>query len=250
MMQVYRRLSELKKYRFEARDGRIGSPEEVYFDDGQWKVRYFVVHTGVWFFGSDVLILPGMITGVDDENNTLRVDLTRERIKNSPPAETARPVSRHYEEQYYAYYGLQPYWSGIPLAGSAAKPLEPSFKEEFIREPPDMNLRSSKAVTGYTIRAVDGSIGHVRDFILGDEHWDIRYLEVDTGSWLPGRKVVIAPSWITEVDWVLKEVSVKLDRKAIETAPEYDPDRLISRHYELEVFRHYSTSIQEEKKDD
>jgi hypothetical protein len=244
-MQVYRRLSELKKYHIEARDGRIGKPYELYFDDHQWRVRYFVVHTGSWLLKREVLIIPDMVSGIDDKTNTLQIKLNRDQVENSPAVETVKPVSRYYEEQYYAYYGWQPYWSNIPLAGSAVKPLVPPAEEyrKSVHESPDINLRSSKAVTGYIIHAVNGEIGHVKDFIVGDEKWEIRYLEVDTGNWLPGRKVVISPSWITNVDWAMKEVTVKLTREAIENAPEYDQKQLISREYELEVFRHYSSSL-------
>jgi len=50
-------------------------------------------------------------------------------------------------------------------------------------------LRNIKNLRGYVIRAIDGTIGKVNDFYFDDEDWSIRYLVVDTGSWLSGRKV-------------------------------------------------------------
>lgn len=54
-------------------------------------------------------------------------------------------------------------------------------------------LRSMNDLENYTIRATDGTIGHVTDFYFDDERWVIRYLVVDTGSWLASRKVLISP---------------------------------------------------------
>ena len=47
-------------------------------------------------------------------------------------------------------------------------------------------LRSMKDLEGYAIDAIDGTIGHVKDFYFDDEAWVIRYLVVDTGAWLSG----------------------------------------------------------------
>lgn len=252
-MQVYRRFSDLKKFHLKARDGEIGRLDEFYFDDQHWTVRYLVVQAGSWLFGREVLITPGMLNGVDGRGKTLGVDLTREQVENSPPVETVKPVSRYYEEQYHLYYGWQPYWASDLMSTPEVQPLFDPVPEgeKKPRNPPDIHLRSSKAVTGYTLLTLDGEIGTVKDFILGDKEWRIRYLEVDIGSWLSGRKVVVSPIWITAVDWLSNEVSVKLSRESIKSAPEYDPTGFISKEYELEVYKHYSASIgniQEDKK--
>ncbi|MFN2354895.1 MAG: PRC-barrel domain-containing protein [Desulfopila sp.] len=50
---------------------------------------------------------------------------------------------------------------------------------------------------GYSIKATDTDIGHIKDFILDEETWIIRYLIVDTGNCLPGgKKVIIPPQWV------------------------------------------------------
>ena len=54
-------------------------------------------------------------------------------------------------------------------------------------------LRNVKDLRGYAIRATDGVIGKVDDFYFDDEDWGVRYLVVDTGNWLSGRKVLISP---------------------------------------------------------
>ncbi|MEW6519094.1 MAG: PRC-barrel domain-containing protein [Thermodesulfobacteriota bacterium] len=250
-MQIYRPFADLKKFHIEARDGKIGRPADFYFDDRHWVVRYLVVRTGSWLFGREVLITPAMLGGLDDRKKTLRVDLTREQVEKSPPLETARPVSRYYEEQYFRYYSWQPYWKSDPLLMPEAPPLfYPVPEEPAGGQVPDIHLRSSNAVSGYTLLAVDGEIGQVKDFIVGDEEWRIRYLEVVIGNWLTGKKMVVSPTWITDVNWLRREVSVKLTRESIKSAPEYDPAQLISRDFELQVFKHYSAGTGKTQEDE
>ena len=50
-------------------------------------------------------------------------------------------------------------------------------------------LRSVKGMLIYGLEAVDGDIGRCRDFLFDDRQWVVRYAVVDTGKWLPGRKV-------------------------------------------------------------
>lgn len=83
-------------------------------------------------------------------------------------------------------------------------------------------------------------------FILVDPGCVIRYLEVDTRNWLPGKHVLIAPTWIQQVDWLKAEVMVDLTREAIETAPSYDPDKVISREYQLALFEHYGRKFEQD----
>ena len=68
-------------------------------------------------------------------------------------------------------------------------------------------LRSAKEFLGYDIRATDGRIGHAEDLLFDDHAWTIRYLVVDTGTFLPGRQVVVSPAamgtprWRRGCDW-------------------------------------------------
>ena len=50
-----------------------------------------------------------------------------------------------------------------------------------------------QSLKGTTIAAKDGEIGSVQDLYFDDLTWTVRYLVVDTGTWLPGRQVLISP---------------------------------------------------------
>ena len=56
-----------------------------------------------------------------------------------------------------------------------------------------MALRSAGELEGWNIVATDGEIGEVYEFYFDDESWMIRYLVVDVGSWLTGRRVLPKP---------------------------------------------------------
>jgi|WetSurMetagenome_2_1015567.scaffolds.fasta_scaffold786104_1 hypothetical protein len=104
--------------------------------------------------------------------------------------------------------------------------------------PNDPNLRSSIAVTGCHIEAIDGDIGHVEDFLVDDASWAIRFMVVDTTNWWAGEKVLVAPGWIERMDWGHSRVHVTLTRAQIEKSPGYDPDRPIGRAREKELYQH------------
>jgi len=65
----------------------------------------------------------------------------------------------------------------------------------------DCHLQTATAVMGYAIRAEDGEIGHVKDVLVDDEAWVIRYLTVDTEHGWAGKTVFVSPSWLTRVAW-------------------------------------------------
>jgi len=45
-------------------------------------------------------------------------------------------------------------------------------------------LRKAKSLKGYKLHSRDAEIGKVKEFYFDDQHWAIRYLVADTGSWL------------------------------------------------------------------
>lgn len=240
-MQIPYKLSNLKGYRLQTQDGEIGKLKQIYFDDQHWVVRYFVVQTGTWLTaGKDVLIVPSVISAVDEKNECLKVALSRNKIQNCPPVNSALPVSRHYEQEYFRYYGWEPYWQGNPLftpEPAASTTLDTNATEENTR------LRSSEEIVGFPIHAIDGEIGHVKDIILEEPEGTICYLEIDTRNWLPGKHVLIAPTWIKQIDWSRKVVAVDLPQAIIESAPAYDPSEVIGRDYQVALYGHYGKAF-------
>jgi uncharacterized protein YrrD len=244
---MIRSVQQLRGTRIEATDGSIGEIYDVYFDDSNWTVRYYVVDTGKWLPGRKVLIPPDVIRHQTSPDHTgMPVNLTREQVWNSPDMDTERPISRQAELVLYRHYGWTPYWfplePAVPVIveGDAAEREREATSGHYGGDP---NLRSAKEVIGYHVAATDGEIGHIEDFLLDDESGRIRYAVVDTRKWLAGKSVLIAPEWIHEVKWSESKVFVNATREAVRNSPEYNPVTPVERGYESRLFSHYGYPV-------
>jgi sporulation protein YlmC with PRC-barrel domain len=100
-------------------------------------------------------------------------------------------------------------------------------------------LRNVKDLRGYAIRATDGVIGKVDDFYFDDQDWGIRYLVVETGTWLSGRKVLISPIALGHAGWMGRQLPVALTRAQVERSPDIDTRKPVSRQHEAQYFGYY-----------
>jgi hypothetical protein len=100
-------------------------------------------------------------------------------------------------------------------------------------------LHSVKDLEGCAIRATDGLIGHVKDLYFDDTAWVIRYLVVDTGTWLSSRKVLISPFAIHQPNWLEKELPVSIAMEKVKNSPDIDTDKPVSRQHEKQYLRYY-----------
>ena len=240
--------TNLKGLVIRATDDELGTVDQVYFDDETWAIRYLTVETGGWLGGRQVLISPFSVVHTDWDARRLDVALTKKQVENSPNIDTHQPVSRQHEAEYLGYYGYPYYWGGPYLWGPEVYPVglaamttspDEALAARIQKESNDSHLRSTEAVTGYSIEASDGEIGHVEGFVLDDEAWAIRYMEVATRNWWPGKKVLVSPAWIERVSWSGSKVYVALSREAIKNGPEYVESTPITREYENKLYFHY-----------
>lgn len=252
---MLRSLDEIRGYKIHATDGEIGRVDDFYFDDISWTIRYLVVDTGPWLFGRKVLISPVALGQPDWVGRVLPVSLSKEQVENSPDVELDQPVSRQKQEALHQHYGWDTYWlslqagtaSGVPPAPAAPAPVSPGAppdeEEQEGADIEDPHLRSSEEVINYRIQALDGEFGRADDFIADDVSWVIRYMVVDTGNWLSSERVLIAPPWVTELEWAGARVHVGMDKESIENSPEYDPSKPINREYEVQLYDYYGRPV-------
>jgi hypothetical protein len=90
-----------------------------------------------------------------------------------------------------------------------------------------------------TIHTDDEDIGAVKDLYFDDLSTAIRYFVVDTGHWLPGRKVLLAPAALRHVDEAESTLNTVLTRQQIEDSPGVEEDRPVSRQEEIRLHAHY-----------
>lgn len=213
-----RNINSLIGYSMQATDGKIGEVEDFYFDDETWTIRYLIVKTGGWFSGRKVLISTTALIKTNKLNELIPVNLTKEQIRNSPDIDTDKPVSRQKEAMLNQHHLWENYWGSGSYGGEMgiANALPVRIKD-IDRDPAeDVHLRSILQVDGYTIHASDGEIGHVNDFIVDDETWQLSELVVDTHDWIGGKKVLIAVSHIHSISFLNWLVYVHITIAAIE----------------------------------
>lgn len=217
-----------------ATDGEIGRVRDFYFDDASWTIRYLVVQTGSWLLGRKVLISFASVKKTSCEASAFSVDLNCEQVRNSPDIDTDKPVSRQHELELHQHYRLPVYWVNVPdidFGGIDSCPITEMEENGDEDESPssgvggNRHLRSAKQVRAYLIHAVDGEIGHVRDFVADLDNGIITHLIVDTGNLLSGRKVLLGTDKIQNIDWLDSEVYVSVSRKDIIDSPEFDVEK-------------------------
>ena len=243
---MLRSLKDLEGYTVCATDGEVGNVVNFLLDDHRWVSRYLVVTTGAFLSRQSVLISPISFRRADWATHLFHVALTKAKITLSPDTDTDLPVSRQHEQAFSNYYGYMNYWGSTGIWGTHARPshMAALVEGEGAGHPAhdpggDQHLRSAKAVRGYHIQGTDGSIGHVEDFIVDDESWEIRYLVIDTSNWWRGKKVLVSPHWATRISWEDSMIDVGLSRKEIENSPAWDPSAPVNRRYEACLYDYY-----------
>jgi len=91
-------------------------------------------------------------------------------------------------------------------------------------------------VRGLTLEATDGEIGRVRDLLFDESGWSVRYVAADTGTWLPGRQVLLAPN---AVEAIGDRVHVALSTRQVEESPPLSAGEPVSRRWEADVYGFY-----------
>jgi hypothetical protein len=102
-----------------------------------------------------------------------------------------------------------------------------------------MMIHSFEQLQDCLIEAQDGSIGQVTDLLFDDKSWVVRYLVVETGSWLLSRKVLISPISVTACLWNAASIEVALTRQQVQDSPDIDVHQSVSRQQELSYLSHY-----------
>ena len=113
-------------------------------------------------------------------------------------------------------------------------------------------LFAVSGLMGCPVQASDGEVGAVKDFLFDDETWKIRWMAVEAGHWLPGRRrVFIHPSAIAPLQLSPKptlpmmsspatlQLTVNLARAQIEAGPHAHEDEPVTRDMEGLLYDYY-----------
>ncbi|WP_200333250.1 PRC-barrel domain-containing protein [Thiocystis violacea] len=227
---MLRSLTEIEGAALIATDGEIGHCRDFLFDDDDWTLRYMVAETGPWLLSRKVLVSLTFIEPPAAASQGIPVRLARQQIEDCPPLDSDAPVSRRYEQTYHDFFATPYYWMGTGLWGNFGYPglmvPTPDLDSLPDEDPERTHLRSVREVTGYGIRARDGLVGHVADFIVDDRSWAIRHLVLERSRLPFSKKTLIAIDAFDAVSWVEREIRLDATAEEIEGAPPFDPDAL------------------------
>ena len=249
---MLRNASAIHGYAIAASDGHLGTVSDFLFDDVSWLIRWLVVDTGTWLTGRKVLLPAFALGHLDPARREFVVRLTMQEVKDSPDIDTKRSVSRQMEASIYDHYSWSPYWgAGLYMGGygDGGGLMAPLSSRGSMRRDEDMaavrrggddqHLRSFEAITGYHIHTSDGDIGHVEDFLVEEADWAIHYLVVDTKNWWPGKRVLVSPRSVAEIDWTDSLVKLNVSRRSVKDSPAYDASKTVDRTYEKQFHKYY-----------
>jgi uncharacterized protein YrrD len=100
-------------------------------------------------------------------------------------------------------------------------------------------LQRVKEIIGSHVHGLDGDVGKIKDVYFDDTSLKIRYLVVDTGSWLERREVLLVPSYFKGSRFPAAALTVELTRKQVEDSPPVASDMPVSRQYEERLHAHF-----------
>jgi hypothetical protein len=95
---------------------------------------------------------------------------------------------------------------------------------------------ASTDLTGFSVEAVDGSIGKIDE---ASNEVGGSYIVVDTGPWIFGKKVLLPAGVIDRVDTAEEKVYVDRTKDEIKDAPEFDEESYRDAAYRDEVGGYY-----------
>lgn len=104
-------------------------------------------------------------------------------------------------------------------------------------------LRSGSPLKGCAIVANDGEIGTVFDLLFDDNTWKVRWLVVDIGSWLTGRKVLDYQQQTIAVSLTKAQVrdatNILADQHQVKASPVWDRLQYLDPPYQERLHRHH-----------
>lgn len=232
--------SDLRRSMVDATDGSMGAPSDILYRDDDWRIVYIVVDVGSLLFSRKILLGSHLLGAPDVKEMALPVDLSRDEVSEAPELESDPPVGEQRTSAELPSYflsspdgGYSPYLAELFVAQAAQRRERGEEPQEG-----DPHLRSMHEALGYRIAATDGEIGTVDDFLIDPETWKVVYFTVDTGNWLPGKRVVLAVDWIRAISWSEGVVKVPFNIEKIEESPDVSSLKTVARA-DMQPLHHY-----------
>jgi hypothetical protein len=211
-------------------DGAKGTLQDIYFDDRSWKIRFIVVGT-MFEHGERSVVAPPDAVAIYD-GTCLTLKLTNAELQIMPDAESSKPVSLHKREASREQYN----YNKDSLAGEDPHEESSGIRRgrSDVREKTecDSHLRSCRYISRYKLIASDGHAGSIRDFLIDDSLWLIRFAVAQVGMANDNCEILLGPQLIENVEWALEAIKIPLTSNNILSKPRFFADRHLDVSYE------------------
>ena len=216
--------SALNGYPIKANDGQVGTVAGLIYDPSDWAVRWLVADTGDWLSRRQALLPISALGQPDPESHLLPVNLTMRQVEDCPDIDTSKPLSPATETLFRNHYNISPGPGRLP--GNDAIALAPLQILPVVSVARDTNgqgplLNSLSDITGISIEATDGDVGHSEDFLIDTALWQVRYLTVHSSRWWTGETRLISPQSIEWVDWARSIIHLNVTCQKVKNSPPY-----------------------------
>lgn len=193
----------------------LGRITDLYFDDETLEVLYVVVDTGHWLKSHEVLLKPSALKAFDSARNRVLTHLEPDAVRNAPVKAKHKPLSVEQEESVATSWVWPRYWGG----SMAPTPITLAVLNGRFDSAKRVNhLRSFSAVYKYDIKAKDGRIGHLEDFLVEVSTWRLKKVIINTKPWWLGGHVVVDIDHLGSIRWTSQVVEVALSCRDVKNA--------------------------------
>lgn len=93
---------DISGFGVEALDGSIGKIDKATYEAGG---SFVIVDTGPWIFGKKVMLPAGVIQRVDESDERVWVNRTKDQIKDAPEYDDTMTSDSGYRDRLGSYYG-------------------------------------------------------------------------------------------------------------------------------------------------
>src|SRR5262245_31669913 len=94
--------ADISGFSVEAIDGSVGKVDEATYEVGR---SYVVVDTGPLIFGKKVMLPAGTVRGIDETEEIVFVNRTKDQLKHAPEYDEAVAQEETYRSDLGSYYG-------------------------------------------------------------------------------------------------------------------------------------------------
>jgi hypothetical protein len=176
------RLKNIHGLLIETNEGAAGRIEDVLFDSQTLNAKYIVVNTDTVINKNLVLIEPELVENAVLTGKKIILNISSDEVKSSQSLSSIKEIYEPADKYAWPYYwlGTGGGFPGVtPNSAFGLAPIRLSAK-------PNQKLVSSRDIAGYKLKTSDGYKFNIREMLLDEVNFNVRYLEVSPAFRLVG----------------------------------------------------------------